>query len=230
MKAVAEDKARRADKDAKDAAAAYRNLASIAAVSDPGRAREYYALAAHRDPSNVWGMYRNGWFHELAGQLDVAQTAYARVIILAKEGTDDDALVWAIFGLGHIERERGDLGLALASYRKAETIADRLSKSDPGNANWQFDLAASNENVAGVLMAKGNFGEALKLYETKREIISHLMEADPGNPRWQRELSRSHDNIGDTQMTRGHLPEALVSYQASLANRERLANTDPGNT
>ena len=41
LKAVAEDKEKRADKDAKDAAAAYRNLASIAAVSDPGRARDY---------------------------------------------------------------------------------------------------------------------------------------------------------------------------------------------
>ncbi len=34
LKAVTEEKAKRADKDAKDAAAAYRNLASIAAVSD----------------------------------------------------------------------------------------------------------------------------------------------------------------------------------------------------
>ena len=39
LKAVAEEKAKRADKNANEAAAAYRNLASIAAVSDPGRAR-----------------------------------------------------------------------------------------------------------------------------------------------------------------------------------------------
>ena len=55
LKAVAEDKEKRADKDAKDAAAAYRNLASIAAVSDPGRAREYYAQAARLDPSEYRG-------------------------------------------------------------------------------------------------------------------------------------------------------------------------------
>ena len=55
LKAVAEDKEKRADKDAKDAAAAYRNLASIAAVSDPGRAREYYAQAARLDPSDIDG-------------------------------------------------------------------------------------------------------------------------------------------------------------------------------
>jgi Putative serine esterase (DUF676) len=46
LKAVAEDKEKIADRESKDAAAAYRNLASIAAVSEPGRAREYYAKAA----------------------------------------------------------------------------------------------------------------------------------------------------------------------------------------
>ena len=53
LKAVAEDRERRADKDAKDSAAAYRNLASIAAVSAPWRARDYYARAARLDPSDI---------------------------------------------------------------------------------------------------------------------------------------------------------------------------------
>ena len=64
LKAVAEDKAKRADKDANDAAAAYRNLASIAAVSDPGRARGYYGEAARLDPTNIAGMAQNGWFQQ----------------------------------------------------------------------------------------------------------------------------------------------------------------------
>ena len=50
LKAVAEDRAKRADTDAKDAAAAYRNLASIAAVSDPKRARDYYAAGGEARP------------------------------------------------------------------------------------------------------------------------------------------------------------------------------------
>ena len=90
LKAVAEEKARRADKNANEAAAAYRNLASIAAVSDPGRARDYYAQAARLDPSNINGMFQNGWFQEQAGQLDAAQAAYARVIAAATPGTDDE--------------------------------------------------------------------------------------------------------------------------------------------
>jgi tetratricopeptide (TPR) repeat protein len=119
LKAVAEDKERRADKDAKDAAAAYRNLASIAAVSDPGRARDYYAHAARLDPSDMLGMFENGWFQQDAEQLDAAQAAYARVIAMAEPGTDDEALLWARFGTGDIQTQRGHLDVALVSYREA---------------------------------------------------------------------------------------------------------------
>src|SRR5262249_24499272 len=95
LKAVAEDKAKRADKDAKDAAAAYRDLASIALVSDPGRARDYYAQAARLDPSNVEGMLVNGWLQDEAGRLDAAEAAYARVVAMAKPGSDDNLLILA---------------------------------------------------------------------------------------------------------------------------------------
>jgi HEAT repeat protein len=48
--------ARRADRDAKDAATAYRTLAAISAVSDPRRARAYYAEATRLDPVDIDGL------------------------------------------------------------------------------------------------------------------------------------------------------------------------------
>jgi predicted TPR repeat methyltransferase len=81
LKAVAEDKAKRAEKDA---AVAYRNLAPIAAVSDHAHAREYYAEAARLDPGDVEGMYQNGWYQQEAGNLNAAEAAYRRVIAAAK--------------------------------------------------------------------------------------------------------------------------------------------------
>ena len=229
LKAVAEDKEKRADKDAKDAAAAYRNLASIAAVSDPGRAREYYAQAARLDPSDIDGMFQNGWFQEQAGQLDAAQAAYARVIAAAKPGTDDDDLVWAKFGMGDIEQQRGDLGAALATYHEAETIVDRLAKSDPGNAEWQHDLSVSYEKVGDVQVAQGNLPAALTSYQASLAITDRLAKSDPGNAGWQRDLSVSYDKVGNVQVAQGNLPAALNSYQAGLAITDRLAKSDPGN-
>jgi tetratricopeptide (TPR) repeat protein len=229
LEAVAEDKEKRADKDAKDASAAFRNLASIAAVSDPGRARDYYARAARLDPSDVEGMFQNGWFQEEAGQLDAAQAAYARVIAAARPSADDAYLVWAKFGMGDIEQQRGDLGAALATYQEAETILDRLAKSDPGDAGWQYDLGVNNERIGNVLMARGDLAGALKSYQARQGIISQLTQTDPGNADWQRDLSVSYYNVGDVQMARGNLPAALASYQAGLAIGNRLAKSAPVN-
>ena len=189
LKAVAEDKEKRADKDAKDAAAAYRNLASIAGISNPGRARDYYARAARLDPSDVDGMLLNGLFQEHAGQLDDAQTAYARVIAAAKPGADDSELVLAKFGMADIAQQRGDLGAALSVYHEAQAIADRQAHSDPGNIFWQGELSIGNEKIGDVQMAQGDLVAALKSYEAKREIISRLAQADPGNAVWQYDLS-----------------------------------------
>jgi tetratricopeptide (TPR) repeat protein len=229
LQAVAEDKVKRAGSDAKDAAAAYRNLAAITAVSDPGRARGYYAEAARLDPTNIAGMFQNGWFQEEAGQLDAAQVAYSHVIAAAKPGTDDYDFIWAKFGMGDIAQQRGNLGAALATYHEAETVADRLAKSDPGNAGWQYDLGTSNERIGDVLMAQGNLDGALKSYQAKRDIIERLAKADPGNAGWQRDLSVSYDKVGDVQVAQGNLGAALTSYQAELTIAERLAKSDPGN-
>ena len=229
LKAIAEDKEKRADKDAKDAAAAYRNLASIASVSDPGRARDYYARAARLDPSDVDGMFENGWFQQQAGQLGAANAAYARVIAAAKPRTDDEDLVWAKFGMGDIAQQRGDLGAALATYHEAETIADELAKSDPGNAGWQRDLAVSYNKVGDVQVAQGNLPAALASYQADLAIRERLAQSDPGNAGWQRDLSISYNKVGDVQVAQGNLPAALTSYQASFAIRERLAKSDPGN-
>jgi tetratricopeptide (TPR) repeat protein len=229
LKAVAEDKEKRADKDAKDAAAAYRNLASIAVVSDPARAREYYAQAARLDPSNVNGMLLNGWFQEQAGQLDAAWAAYAHVIAAAKPGAEDDRVVRAKFGMGDIEQQRGDLGAALASYHEAEAIADRLAKSDTGNGGWQRDLSVSYNKAGNVQVAQGNLPVALASYQASLAIADRLAKSYAGNAEWQRDLSVSHNKVGNVQVAQGDLPAALASYQASRAILDRLAKSDPGN-
>ena len=91
-------------------------------------------------------MFENGWFQEDAGQLDAAQAAYTSVIATAKPGADDHDLIEAKFGMGDVERQRGNLSAALATYHEAETMAVRLANSDPGNAAWQLDLADSHES------------------------------------------------------------------------------------
>ena len=228
LAAVAEDKEKLAAKQNKEAAEAYRNLASIAAISDHAKARGYYAKAASLDPDNVEGMYWNGYYQQEAGSLDEAEAAYKRVISIAKPG-NEAAILWSRLGIGDIYVSRGDLSAALNEYRDAGAMADRLAKADPNNAGWQRDLSVSYNRVGDVLVAQGNLAEALASYKDSLAIADRLAKADPNNAGWQRDLSVSYDKVGDVLVAQGNLAEALASYKDSLAIRDRLAKADPNN-
>ena len=230
LKAVAEDKARRADKNAKDAGAAYRNLASITEVSDPRRAREYYAEAARLDPSDVWGMYLNGLFQQEAAQLDAAMAAYERVIAAAKPGNDERAVYWAQLGIGEIQSERGELKRALAIYHAAEALADRMAKIDTANVEWPRYRSASRVRIGAAQFAQGDLAGALNSYRDSLAVYADLAKSNPSKAGWQRGLSLSHQRIGDVQVAQGDLTGALDSYGESLSIAARLAKSNPGNT
>ena len=86
---------------------------------------------------------------------------------------------------------QGDLAGALKSYRDGLAIAERLAKSDPGNAGWQRDLSVSYDKVGDVQVAQGDLAGALKSYRDSLAIAERLAKSDPGNAGWQRDLSVS---------------------------------------
>ncbi len=167
-----------------------------------------------------------------------AQVANGRVVphgdhVLAfapeRAGDGESWATWIALAMGDHQLSRGSTISALAAYRRALAIAERLAQADPGNAGWQFDLGISNERIGDVLMAQGNLAAALKHYRSKNEIIERLAQADPGNAGWQRDLSVSQEKIGDVLSAQGNLPAALDAFNASLRIAERLAQADPGN-
>jgi tetratricopeptide (TPR) repeat protein len=210
------------------AAEAWRNLGAIAGLADPKRAREAYAHAVALDPENVSGMLQNGSFQQQAGQLDAAQDAYMRVITMTKPGHDDEALTWAQLGTGDIQGERGKLGAALAIYLGAEASANRLTKSDPDNAEWQRDLSVVYERIGDVQVAS-NLADALKSYRDSLAIRDRLAKSDPGNADRQRDLSVTYEKVGDVLRAQGDFAGAEKSYRDSLGIRDRLAKSDRGN-
>ena len=177
----AEAKKARAAKENKDAAKAYREAAAIAAVAEPWRARELSAEAARLDPDDIEGLFQNGWFQQQAGQLAAAEAAYRRVLAAGKPGTHDRSLYWARLGIGDIQSQRGDLGVAKATYREAGAVAEAASKSSPSDLQWQRDLSVSYDRVGDVLVAQGNLPDALKAFRDSLAIRERLAKADPGN-------------------------------------------------
>ncbi len=135
---------------------------------------------------------------------------------------------WNWIDLGDMAVEAGRLDQAREAFTQALTIAERRSKSDPGNADCQYSLSASQSRVGNVLTAQGSLSAALDSYQSSLAIVERLAKSDPNNAEWQRNLSVSRDKIADVLNAQGNLPGALDNYQSSLAIRSRLAKGDPG--
>ena len=95
-------------------------------------------------------------------------------------------------------RTQGDLAGALKSYRDDLAIAEKLVKQDPSNANWQRELAISDERVGDVLRTQGDLAGALKSYRDDLAIAEKLVKQDPSNATWQGDLAFFYWDTGDT--------------------------------
>jgi len=91
--------------------------------------------------------------------------------------------------IGDVQRAQGDLAAALASYRASLAIAERLAAADPGNAQWQRDLALSHGRVAMALARQGKGEEARAGLEAGRAIIVRLRQVSPDNATLPKDLA-----------------------------------------
>ncbi|MFD1303059.1 hypothetical protein, partial [Methylobacterium marchantiae] len=83
---------------------------------------------------------------------------------------------------------QGDLSGALASFTAGLSIAEGLSRSDPGNAQWRRDLALSHGCVALIDAAQGRGDEALRKLALGRAITLRLIDGSPDNAVLPRDL------------------------------------------
>ena len=89
-------------------------------------------------------------------ELDNFQRDWPNIIIA------DDATIravdekWAQLGIGDIQKQRGKLDMAFATYQGAQALAEHSAKSDPGDAEWQRVLSVSYEKVGDMRVAQGN--------------------------------------------------------------------------
>jgi tetratricopeptide (TPR) repeat protein len=181
------------------------------------------------DPDRVWSWIALGDLGLTTGSLGTAAMAFNAALAAARRtGHERDESV-ALDRIGDVLVAQGNLPEALKSFRDGLSIADRLAKSDPGNAGWQRDLSVSYIMIGDVLVAQGNLPEALKSFRDGLSIADRLAKSGPGNAGWQRDLSVSYIKIGDVLVAQGNLPEALKSFRDGLSIADRLAKSDPGN-
>ena len=198
-------------------AEAARSLAASAVTNSVAEGLAWYRKAVALDPDNMHGQIGLGDAAKEAGTLAEAGAAFGHYIRLARNVRDDREVSVGLNRLVCVQVAQGDLAGGSTAYRDSLAIAERLAKSDPGNAGWQRDLSVSFDKVGDVLVAQGDLPGALKSYRDSLAIRERLAKSDPGHAGWQRDLSVSFDKVGDVLVAQGDLPGALKSYRDSLA-------------
>ena len=97
--------------------------------------------------------------------------------------------------VGDAQAAQDDLAAALKSYRDGLAIAERLAKSDPGNAGWQHDLAIAYGALADVYSRLDHRDDALAALRQGEAIIARLAALSPENAGWQRDLAWFNEQI-----------------------------------
>jgi len=117
---------------------------------------------------------------------------------------------------------KGDAAGALASYRAAIAIVERLAKQDPENADLQRGIHVSHNKIGDRLRVQGDKTGALTSFRAALAIAERLTERDPDNTLWQRDLAVTHIEFSNvllrrcikTAAGRGEPAQARFSLQA----------------
>jgi tetratricopeptide (TPR) repeat protein len=119
---------------------------------------------------------------------------------------------------------------ALAAYREALALRQKLADANPAVTQFQSDLAYSHNNIGVALQRAGQTQAVLAAHEKARAIRQELAGAHPAVIVFQQDLAYTHNNIGVVLYLRGQTQAALKAYQAALAVHQELAVVYPAVT
>jgi hypothetical protein len=77
-----------------------------------------------------------------------------------------------------VQQAQGALGVALKSYQAGMTIAQKLAAADPGNAQWQRDVAVSCWKLAKLGSLAGSIESRRELLRTGLAILAQQKNAN----------------------------------------------------
>jgi serine/threonine protein kinase/tetratricopeptide (TPR) repeat protein len=121
----------------------------------------------------------------------------------------------------------GDADGALASYRKALAIRERL-KNVGETVDTRMDLGRSYRALGDILEQKGDVAGTMEKYRRSKVTFEELAAANPQEFSVKDELARAYETLGDgLSRSSNGTAERLTSYQTALSIREKLLTQKP---
>ena len=212
---------------AREDAADYRRLATLASDREPQLALRAWRDAVKLDENDFWPwieLSRLEFSHD--GNIPAARSAIACACRLA--ATERDRSV-CLNELGIIEVASGNLAAARVHFEEDLEIARVLSSASPENAAAKRDVSVSLSKLGDVEVASGNLAAARVHFEEDLEIARVLSSASPENAAAKRDVSVSLSKLGDVEVASGNLAAARVHFEEDLEIARVLSSASPEN-
>jgi tetratricopeptide (TPR) repeat protein len=159
----------------------------------------------------------------------VVKTAEQYLDSLTQEAADDRALTLelstAYLRLADVEgrpsaARTGDTDAALKNYGRALMLRRRLVTLEPGNTEYQHNLAVALVRMGPIFQVRGDPQSAVTHTREATQIMDRLLQVAPG-PDIRRDAFRAPLYVGDALADLGDYRQALELYGKALA----IANT-----
>jgi serine/threonine-protein kinase len=140
--------------------------------------------------------------------------------------------------LGQVATTRNSMGVllensepggaeALAHYKEAVAVRERLARRFPGNSGLQNELAESLCNLSSCLRLRGQLKEALDSAVKALPTLVTLVQANPHAARYRLQLALCYANIGSTGVAGGDAPRGLAALEEGRKLLQKLADEFP---
>ena len=117
---------------------------------------------------------------------------------------------------------------AVTQYHHAVALWERLIMQEPGNLDYQANLAQTLNDLGMVLLGlEGRLDEALGTFQQAQKTVELLVSAQPESVSQRLELGLVLQNIAETQKRQGKPDEAIKSIERALTIESQLAADDP---
>lgn len=166
----------------------------------------------------------------------IAQRSLNYLDSLAREAGSDPSLqgelAAAYVKVGDVQGQSynanlGDTAGALASYRKALAIRERLVAAAPGDIANRLELTRCFNKVGEIQAKIGDQSGADVSYQRALSLAESLAAQDAANREIENELYLAHTRMGYLREDMGDKAAALASHRAALIATQRLIKAHP---
>ena len=117
----------------------------------------------------------------------------------------------------------GERREAMASYRRALELRERVVADRSATSDDQQGLASALGAVGDLLWAEGDFEGTLVHYSRAQSLTSRLAERTPGQPGLVAAAARSEYSVGQALTKLGRFEQAEAQYARTVAMMDTLA-------